>query len=135
MIDWLNAHKSLFAWIGFGSALAMLTGLLIVPLLVIFIPSDYFCRGRVSLGVALPGLVGAVVMVVKNIIGVAILLLGVAMLVLPGQGILTILLGLVLVDLPGKHTLLVRLAKAPRVRRAMNWLRTRSGRPPLRFEP
>jgi hypothetical protein len=57
--------------------------------------------------------------------------MGIALLVLPGQGLLTILLGITLLDLPGKRHLEIVLLRRPSVSRAVNWLRRKSGRPPL----
>jgi hypothetical protein len=53
------------------------------------------------------------------------------MLVLPGQGVLTILLGIALLDLPGKRHLERRLIALPTVLRTINKLREKFGRPPL----
>ena len=39
----------------------------------------------------------------KNLLGVFFVLIGIAMLVLPGQGILTIIAGMMLLDFPGRH--------------------------------
>ncbi|MCA1608158.1 MAG: hypothetical protein LC730_01705, partial [Acidobacteria bacterium] len=43
------------------------------------------------------------VVLVKNFLGLVILLLGIVQLVGPGQGILSILTGIVLLDIPGKR--------------------------------
>jgi hypothetical protein len=57
---------------------------------------------------------------------------GLVLLVLPGQGLLTMLAGLVLLDLPGKRAFERRVVARPRVLSALNWLRARAGREPLR---
>ena len=59
-------------------------------------------------------------------------MIGVLMLVLPGQGVLTILIGLTLLDFPGKRRFVRRLLMRPRVFRVINRLRRRFGRPPLK---
>lgn len=56
------------------------------------------------------------------------------MLVTPGQGVLTILIGLSLLDLPGKRAVERRLIGNPAVLRAVNALRAKAHRPPLRLE-
>ena len=68
----------------------------------------------------------------KNVLGLALLLAGLIMLVTPGQGILTILAGLWLLDLPGKRHWERRLISNPKVLKSINWIRERSGQPPLR---
>lgn len=67
----------------------------------------------------------------RNSVGAVLLLLGVAMLVLPGQGLLTMLAGLSLMDFRGKRRLESRLMLRPRVFAAINRFRLRSGQPCL----
>jgi hypothetical protein len=69
--------------------------------------------------------------VLRNVVGIFLLLVGVLMLVLPGQGLLTILAALSLLDFPGKRKLEHRLLSLPRVLAAANHLRRRAGRLPL----
>jgi len=71
--------------------------------------------------------------VAKNAAGVVFVLAGLAMLVLPGQGILTILIGLTLVNFPGKRSLEKRIVRQEKVCFAINWMRSRAGRPPLKI--
>ncbi len=68
---------------------------------------------------------------VKNVLGLVLLLAGIAMLVRPGQGVLTILMGIALLDFPGKRQLERRLIALPTVLRTINKLREKFGRPPL----
>ena len=124
------------SWRGLGlgltiaSVLLFVISALLVPWLLGKLPSDYFLKPRAhsdsrSVGVR---------RVLRNILGVLLVLLGVAMLVMPGQGVLTILLGLVLIDFPGKHRLILQIVKRKPVRRGLNWLRRRGNRPPFEFE-
>jgi hypothetical protein len=62
------------------------------------------------------------------VIGPALIALGIAMLVLPGQGLLTILVGLGILDLPFKHRLVGRLLSNPKVHGAIDKLRRKAGR-------
>ncbi len=73
----------------------------------------------------------AFLLVLRNGVGLILLLLGVAMLVLPGQGLLTILAALSLMDFRGKRKLECRLMLQPRVFAAINRFRLRSGHPRL----
>lgn len=74
---------------------------------------------------------GAVIL--KNILGVLLILLGLVLSLpgVPGQGILTILLGLIMIDIPGKRPLEAKIIKRPAVLAAVNNLRARYERPPL----
>lgn len=69
----------------------------------------------------------------KNVLGVVLLLAGIVMLITPGQGILTILAGLWLLDLPGKRRWERHLICRPKVSASINWIRRKSGRPPLKI--
>ena len=69
--------------------------------------------------------------VVKNVVGVVLLIIGVAMLVLPGQGMLTIVVALMLLDFPGKRRLTLRILRLRHVRSGIDWIRAKAKRPPL----
>jgi hypothetical protein len=71
------------------------------------------------------GLVG------KNLLGAFLVLLGIVMLIGPGQGLLTILLGVMLLDFPGKRSLELKLVSRPKVLHAINRIRHRFDKPPL----
>ena len=71
--------------------------------------------------------------ILKNLLGVFLILLGIVLSLpgVPGQGILTILLGLIMLDIPGKRPLEARIIKRPTVSAAINDLRARFNKPPL----
>ena len=71
---------------------------------------------------------------IKNLVGIFLILIGIAMLVLPGQGLLTIFLGIILVDIRGKYRLERWLVGKRPVLRSINWLRRRAGHPALRVK-
>jgi hypothetical protein len=62
---------------------------------------------------------------------VLLILGGIIMLAAPGQGILSIAIGIVLVDFPGKYRFERRVASWPQVRRGLNWMRRKRGKPEL----
>jgi uncharacterized membrane protein YqjE len=70
--------------------------------------------------------------VVKNTVGIALMLAGFAMLFTPGQGLLTLLAGVLLTNFPGKYRLERTLARQPKVLAVLNWLRSRRGQAPFR---
>ncbi|HEU4684334.1 MAG TPA: hypothetical protein VFS39_07515 [Nitrospira sp.] len=133
MEQWIS-HTTLM-WLSIGSGLALLIGALTVPWIIINLPENFFARpdgpgwlDRQPAAIRLPLRIG------KNLIAVLLVVLGVAMLVLPGQGILSILLGIVLADVPGKMRLLRWIFSRPKVTESANWLRRKFGRPPLRTD-
>lgn len=134
--DWLLDPTVLLTVTGGTLALAA-ASLAAVPFMVIRLPRDHFVRPRPRLGERLraASAPGKLLLLLKNLLGLILGLLGVLMLVLPGQGLLTILLALVLLDLPRKHALERRLVRRPGVRRALDGLRRRFGRPPFEHPP
>jgi hypothetical protein len=111
--------------LGAFSVVAFFATAFLVPTVLARMPADYFVRSYAGPR-AHPALV-----VLKNVAGVCLVLLGVAMLFLPGQGILTILLGLGLVDFPGRRRIELSVMRRATVLGAVNALRRRAGRPPL----
>lgn len=111
--------------LGVFSLVAFLATAVLVPLAIARMPADYLSR-PVAVRRRHPLLVA-----LKNVAGVVLVLLGIAMLVLPGQGILTLLLGLGLVDFPWRRRLELTVMTRPAVLKAINALRRRAGRPPL----
>jgi hypothetical protein len=136
LAQWLADHHVAVAWVAALSAVAFVGSLLALPWLLARIPHDYFVDGepkRAPRDEGRPALRLAL-FVGRNLLGVAFVLAGLIMLVLPGQGLLTILVGAVLADFPGKHALLRRIVAQPAVLASANWLRRRAGQPPLIVE-
>lgn len=107
-------------------SLAMFVGTLVaIPIVVVRLHEDHFVRPppRHSLGVK----------IARNVLGALLVAFGVLMLVLPGQGILTIVLGLSILDVPLKHRVVRRLLRRPAIVRAVQSLRAKAKRPPLRL--
>jgi hypothetical protein len=73
----------------------------------------------------------AIVLILRNALGVVLLVLGALMLLLPGQGLLTILAAISLMDFRGKRRLERRLMLRPRVLSLINRFRLRAGKPRL----
>ena len=132
MLTWIRGHETLLWWLGALSIVMFVGTLVVLPLIVARLPADYFTRDQRPTGGHAPartprllGLVG------KNLLGIVLILAGVAMLVLPGQGILMMLIGLILTDFPGKRALERRLVQQPSVWQAINWMRAKAHRPAL----
>ena len=66
------------------------------------------------------------IIVAKNILGLAMLISGLLLLILPGQGVLTMIIGLLLIDYPGKFKLEQKIISIPSVFRGLNWFRAKS---------
>ncbi len=126
LVDWFDTWKW---WLLGGSALVFVVSLLVIPVIVVYLPDDYFVRPRrpfAKRGLwALPGLI------VKNMIGTLLLTAGIIMIFTPGQGLLSIVVGFALLDFPGKRSLERRLIGRPVILKTVNALRRKAGRNPL----
>jgi len=105
-----------------------------IAIVMVKIPANYFSSHyRQDFMPNSPWLVRWGVVIVKNVFGFLLILLGILLSLpgVPGQGILTILLGLIMLDIPGKRPLEAKIIKRPNVLSAVNRLRNRYGKPPL----
>ncbi len=133
VFDWAQAHSGTIGVVVASSLLLALAYGVLIFFAITRMSPDYFVRDNASLGSwrhrhsALRFATHAV----KNLLGAFLLLMGIAMLVLPGQGILTMLIGISLLDFPGKRTLEKKIVCHPSVHRAIDKIRQRAGHPPL----
>lgn len=131
MFEWFEAYEEWFALLGAFSLVTFLASLILVPLVILSLPNDYFTREPKSVKRLR---VGSVILHIgKNLAGTLFIALGLLMLVLPGQGILALLLGFSMVDFPAKRRIQVRILKMKRVQRAVNWIRIKGKRSPLKI--
>src|SRR6185503_11462314 len=133
MLHWIDDHQGLFWTLGIASAVMFAASLFIMPALAVRIQPDYFAhdhRPPRPWANQHPA-VQLMIVIGKNVLGVILILAGIAMLLLPGQGLLTILVGFFLVDVPAKYKIEQWLMRQPVVHRPINWLRKRAHRPPL----
>lgn len=142
MIDWLSQLWASITWgqilLGVGlflGSLALSFGA--IAIVMVKIPKNYFSshyKRDFLPGSSFVVRWGAVI--AKNIFGVFLILLGLALSLpgVPGQGFLTILLGLIMLDIPGKRPLEARIIKRPAILSAINNLRARYSKPPLELD-
>ena len=132
-MDFLLQYKILFSGVAWGSLIVFFVSLTIIPWMVIKIPTNYFQqqhRAKVYYESKYLAMTKFLTWI-KNIFGLLLIVLGLMMLVLPGQGILTILMGLFLMDFPGKYRLERKLVSMPKVLNSLNWIRTKANKAPL----
>jgi hypothetical protein len=108
--------------------------LAVVTFFVVRIPVDYFSAGRRP--PARPAGVHLAFAILRNFAGIILVLVGILLSLpgIPGQGILTILVGLMLTDLPGVRRLERFLARKRGVTRALDTIRAKFGREPLKVD-
>lgn len=133
--EFIPNHQAMAWWLGIVSIVMFVGTLLLVPVLVVKIPEDYFTDRKRHIGkwdhhhVALRW----TLIVLKNIVGALLIVAGIAMMMLPGQGAITLLIGVVLLDFPGKFRLERWIIGKKPVHRAINWIRKKRHHPPLQI--
>lgn len=115
------------------STIMFLGSIALVWWFIVRMPSDYLSRNRpVERNPGQSPILRLVRKGIKNVIGLAFALCGLIMLLTPGQGLLFIFVGLTLLDFPGKQRLIRNFLARRRVLAAINGIRRRANRPPLR---
>ena len=131
--EWVKAHEGLLLWLGVCSLITFVATLILIPVLIVRMDRDYFLRDRAPIVAGEHPLLRGGVIAGKNSLGLFLLVIGIAMLFLPGQGLLTMLIGLGLLDFPGKRRLQARFLRIRAVQRALNWIRLKNGKESLRM--
>lgn len=133
LLELIRTHQTISYWLVGFSVVTFVAGLVLVPWLVVRIPADYFAGRRRAahyrIGPDTP--LAWLLLVIKNLLGGVLVLLGIAMLVLPGQGLLAIMLGIALMNFPGKYRLERWLISLGPTLKLINQLRCRQGQPAL----
>jgi hypothetical protein len=133
ILDWIRTNQTVLWWLAAASAVTFVATVVFVPWWIVRLPADYFAHGkrRAALWADRPPWIRVALLLGKNVLGCVFLLLGLAMLVLPGQGLLTILVGIMLLDFPGKYRFERWIVSRRLVLRSVNWLRRKSEKSPL----
>jgi hypothetical protein len=120
------------------SIIASVGGVVVVGIVLVKLPPGYF--GDSAVRQPLPNthpFVRWTVVVFKNLLGAALVMLGLIMSVpgIPGPGIMTIMIGLMLLDFAEKRRWARWVFSRPPLLRAINSLRWRYGKPPFVIPP
>lgn len=136
MIEWFQGNETAIWWLAASAVITFMATLIVVPILIVRIPPDYFSRKKLHgrPWANLHPIVRAMLVLGKNVLGAIFVVAGLIMLVLPGQGIFTILIGIMLLNFPGKYRLERWIVARRPVLRSINWLRQQAGRAPLALD-
>lgn len=105
-----------------------------VAVVMVKIPADYFSSLHTpEFMTDKHWLVRRSAVILKNVLGVFLVLAGIVLSVpgIPGQGLLTILLGLIMLDIPGKRPIEAKIISRPKILKTVNNLRARYDKSPL----
>ena len=133
LFDWARTHPGILTGVFAGSLLLIIVYAGLVFVAIGRMSPDYFVRPHPTPDTwwRQHPLLRLTTHVLKNTLGALALIMGILMLVLPGQGVLTILIGISLLDFPGKRRLEYRIISQGAVHRTIDRIRARAGRPPL----
>lgn len=135
LLTYLNSQEVILVLL-LVSVATFLGSIILIPWVITRIPRAYFAkrnrtesRFKNEHPVLWPFL-----FVVRNFLGAVLFVVGLLLLVLPGQGILMIVASTFLLEFPGKYRMQRWLVRRPKVLRSINWLRSRFERRPLEFD-
>lgn len=136
MVQWIRSHEAILTWLTAASTVTFVVSLIVVPFVIVRIPSDYFAHERDyrKLWADQHLVVRGVLVIAKNLLGYILVAGGIFMLVLPGQGVLTILVGIMFLNFRGKYELERWIVSRRPVLRSINWVRRHAGQAPLVLE-
>ena len=132
--EWLASYSSILIGIGGLSILILIFSIMGLGWFISQIPADYFIheKRQADNWNKYSSETRVVIIIVKNVVGIAMLISGLLLLILPGQGILTMIIGILLIDYPGKFKLEQKIISIPSVFRGLNWFRAKSKKSYLR---
>lgn len=128
IVQFLDQYSVMLASLATLSVLTFVGTLLLVPIMVISLPEDYFCRPKRNGRHHKNLIMHYILLSLKNMLGFLFILAGVAMLVLPGQGLLTLMIGLMVMDFPGKYRFEKWLISKSAILNSINWIRSKAGK-------
>ncbi|MCK5360129.1 MAG: hypothetical protein KAJ95_05850 [Gammaproteobacteria bacterium] len=133
MLDWIQSNDNIVWWLVASSAFTFIASLILVPMLVVRIPADYFTHRKRhhKKPEKYPPAIRIIVLIIKNVLGLILFCAGILMLVLPGQGLFTMFIGIMMMNFPGKYKLERWIVERGPVLKSINWLRDRAGHAPL----
>ena len=133
MITFIHNHEGLLLWLTIASVIGLITSLVLIPWILIQIPSDYFSHKKRQKYQWRnhPPIVRLIFLLMKNILGVIFIISGIIMLFIPGQGIITIIIGVVLTDFPYKYKIERWIINRPAILSSINKLRAKAKQGPI----
>jgi len=130
--SYILQNNQIFLYISGLSTIFFLLSLMGLSWLISIIPHNYFVdKKRVSLIKMKNPLMWLPIIIIKNSIGLVLILFGILMLILPGQGVLTIITGLIFLYYPGKFRFERSLVRNKLILNSMNWIRRKLDKPDL----
>jgi hypothetical protein len=137
LLDWIQNNALLVTeWAGVSLLLWIVSlGLTAVAMryYLLWIPADHFAAGHKPFDAWQDShpVVRWTLIIGKNVIGAILIIAGLIMLVTPGPGWLALLIGLAMIDMPGKRAVELLILRRPAIAHLVNTMRAKAGHAPL----
>jgi ABC-type multidrug transport system fused ATPase/permease subunit len=130
IINYFEQYQDIFIWLGIVSIIMFVASLILVPMFLKKIPVDYFINKDYH-KIDISSFSKLIIFILKNTLGIILILAGIIMLITPGQGIIAIIIGLFLMQFRGKYKLERKLVENNITFKTLNWIREKSDKPPF----
>ena len=124
--DWLYSHTTFIIIVSIISV--VLVTLLFTALLITILrlPVDFFLKEERSFVLKrnnMPFILYILILILKNILGIILIIFGLIMILLPGQGVMAIFVAVIFVDFPGKWKMVRYFSGKKKIMQGLNWVR------------
>ena len=116
------------------SLITFLLSIILIPWYISRLPPDFFYLLQNQSNVYQIKHPSLALLVLRNCIGVILVIAGGIMLFMPGQGLLTILIGILCMSFPGKLHFILFLINKPSVQTSLNWTRKKMRQQPFTWK-
>ena len=120
----ITTYKQILLIVSVLSIIALVLSPIVFHQIIIRLPQDYFIQTKDD---------RKPLSLLRNLAGMILVAVGLAMFVLPGQGLITFVIGLSLINFPGKRELQLRIIKNSKFQKSINWFRMKSSKQPFIF--
>ena len=132
MEQWIS--KETLIWVSTLSGVGLLVFAIVTPWLIVRMPEDFFSNPqRYNWLNRKPAMIRVPIRILKNMLALALVIVGVIMFLTPASGLFPMLLGVVLADVPGKLKLQRWILCRTTIRKSMTWLRRKFHRKPVQM--
>ena len=132
MEQWIS--KDTLIWVSSLSGVGLLVFAIVTPWLIVRMPEDFFSNPqRYNWLNRKPAMIRVPIRILKNMLALALVIVGVIMFLTPASGLFPMLLGVVLADVPGKLKLQRWILCRTTIRKSMTWLRRKFHRKPVQM--
>lgn len=132
MEQWIS--KDTLIWVSSLSGVGLLVFAIVTPWLIVRMPEDFFSNPqRYNWLNRKPAMIRVPIRILKNMLALALVIVGVIMFLTPASGLFPMLLGVVLADVPGKLKLQRWILCRTTIRKSITWLRRKFHRKPVQM--